>query len=175
MEPWSRRLQALAVQTAAFAIEPESGRLLVQAQQPDQPSAAAVRVPDAVAVGRAFSLPQWVGAGVEASDPVVVQTGAGAWTYAAEIPCAAGAIPADAWCWARLELEVATGQIGIGPVVGNELLYEETVPASKGRTTVFLKIADPRVTGIMIRNSGLAAPSRVRLFAAALEREPKTA
>jgi hypothetical protein len=176
VEPWSRRLQALAVQTAAFAIEPETGRLLVAAtRQPDQPSVGATRVFEGLAVDRAFSLPHWSGAGVEAGDPVVVQTGAAAWTYAAEIPCAAGAIADDLWCWARLDLEVMTGQVGIGPVVGNDLLYEETVPASKGRTTLFLKIADPRVTGIMIRNSGLAAPSRVRIFGASFEREPKSA
>ena len=79
-------------------------------------------------------------------------------------------LPVDAgsWCWARVDLEVISGQIGVGRLIRDELHDEHLVLASQGRITAFVKILGGGGS-ILIRNGALNVASTVRLFDAALE------
>jgi hypothetical protein len=80
-----------------------------------------------------------VGVHVEAGPPVSVTTGTVSWSYATAIPVhSALTVDADSWYWARLDVEVLSGQVGVGWLVGDDLQDEHLIAASQGRTSAFL-------------------------------------
>lgn len=169
-DPWSPRLGALSVRTAAFTLDDEGVVVPAPSRQPDRPVEPCSRIEGGLALDRTFALPQWRDAAVDTGPPCRVRTGRDPWSYAGEIPFTlTNALQDGFWYWARLEIRVLIGQIGIAPIVGNDLLDEQT-SSPEGPTTVFLKITDPRTTGIMIRNSGLPGPSAVDVLSASIER-----
>jgi glycosyltransferase involved in cell wall biosynthesis len=177
VDPWSARLQKLSVSTSAFTIDEEIGHLTVTAQQFNQPPHATKHILNHLALDRAYSLPGWKGAAVDLAKTTgsfVVRTGPEAWAYAAVIPWESlPELNADLWYWACLDIEVLAGRVGIAAFVGDDLIDEQTAAASHGRKTVFVRITDPQITGIMIRNGGLPVESRIRVHAAWLECAPR--
>jgi hypothetical protein len=182
VDPWSARLQRLSARTSSFIID-ESGKLTVIPYQSSRPTPVTSHVITDLALDRAYSLPHWEGAAVdhaEGTGACVVRTGPQAWAYAAVIPWVSPPdLDPDLWYWACLDVEVFTGRVGIAAFTGDDLLDEKTVPVSNGRTTVGVRIPDPRIKGIkgikgiMIRNGGLPVRSRIRVQAARLECEPR--
>ncbi len=170
IDPWAPRLLALAVRTGAFLVD-ERGQFVAQAApQPNVPATETTSVAGSLATGAIFSLPHWK-ATLQPGVPVLIETSPQAWTYAAQIPLAKpdprGGLH---WYWARLDVHVLTGQVGVAAIAGNDLRHEVMVPASAGPMSVFVRVDSADIDGIMIRNGALGERSRVRLFGASLER-----
>jgi len=176
-DPWSPRVAALAVRSHAFTIEPSSGRFdVVSDKQPGEPPGATSAADGWVQLDAIFSSPVWKDAQVVRDAEIEVSTGTSSWSYAAQIPLTI-AEPMDPhrWYWLRLQLEVLSGQVSIGLLVGQTMIQERIVSAAQGDTTVFLNITSPDVTGVIVRNGALNEASRARVSVATVESCEKSA
>jgi hypothetical protein len=176
-DPWSPRLHRLATMSSAFTIEVQSGRFVAGAiPQPNKPRTATIDTSNTLDVRRTNALSIWIdaGAAIEQGPAMVVRTPRVPWSYAAQIPLVISEpLEATSWYWAKLDMEVLSGRIGVGLLVDRDILHEQTATAANGRTTVYVKISRCDADGIVIRNSGFGGAGEVRLWAASVERSPK--
>ena len=121
------------------------------------------------------SLAQWQGACAEKKGGTIrVTMGPAPWAYAAQIPLSLSEpLDGQCWYWARLQVHVLQGQVGIGFLVGDDLLGEKLLPAARKSGDIFVKLWRSNASALMIRNGSLGRPSVVELSGASVESCPK--
>jgi glycosyltransferase involved in cell wall biosynthesis len=175
LDPHSPRLARLARRSEAFEID-ASGRFVVNASpQPGAPAGDTQSVDGLIEITALHSHPSWNPAEVRSGTPTRVITGPGSWHYSALLPLAAGnGLDRKRWYWAKLNVRVQYGQVGIGLLAPDDILSERMIVPEDGRLDVFVRLNHPDATGIMIRNGSLGGPSTVEIFSATVECALKT-
>jgi glycosyltransferase involved in cell wall biosynthesis len=172
-DPSASRLLRLQKQTLAFTIEPSTGRFsLASDVQPDLPPGQTECADTPLRLEELHALGQ--NATVGRGDTVRVVTGRVPWNYTAEIPLLLSTeMDRDRWYWARLNVRVLSGQIGVGILVENDIYNERLIGAEDGRTEVLIKISHPSARALMIRNGSFPASSVLEIFGATVESFPR--
>ena len=134
--------------------------------------------PRAAVFGRlACSAPpsHWTGAAILGPDPLTLRTAASPWGFSFEMPAPAlNGGSGRGQCWARLELEVTDGSVGISMVTPDEKLHDERIfDDTSGRAVAFFPLAADAASraGLMVRSGGHPS-STVRIFQAVVLRDP---
>lgn len=117
----------------------------------------------------------WPGAAILGFDPLTLRTAASPWGFSLEMVAPALSGNAEhGQRWARLELEVFDGSVGISMVTPDQKLYGERVfDATAGRAVALIPLAADSASpaGVMVRSGGHAS-STVRIFQADLLNDP---
>jgi hypothetical protein len=173
-DPHSRRLSALARMTEVFEVD-ASGRFSVLPRpQPLAPCEPTVRLNGILRLNEIRSDPLWRGAKVDRGMSVRVTTPKRRWAYSALVP-----LPYDDgvddqnWYWARLNMKVHTGQVGIGLLSSDGIFSERLVSPMDGRVDVFVRLNQLAAAGVMIRNGECGGRSLVEIFDTVVEYSPK--
>src|SRR5262249_9650015 len=137
--------------------------------QPSLPSVPTQPVEALVSLHDIHTLPNWQSA-IERRDPLKVVTSKDPWNYAAQIPVRVeGHLAEDRWYWIRIDLQVMSGQVGIGLLTDGEIQDERLVLAGEGQTSVVVRVCHRLTSVVMIRNGSLPGRSVVQIFRVAAE------
>jgi len=173
-DPYSKRLSRLARRSDAFEIGPSGQFLIKPNPQPRTPEVPTVPVSEVLNLDEMYSHRVWRRAKVFRGTPARVRTQTGPWNYSALIPLARGDWrDAKVWYWAKLNVQVITGQVGIGLLDANDIVNERLVSAEDGRVDVFVRLNWPAADGVMIRNGSIRGRSIVEIFSVTVETTPK--
>jgi len=169
-EPHSVRLSELARRSEAFEISPSGLFILKPPPQPDAPSGITQSIDQVLKLGETHAESWWTGANVELGTTVRITTVPGPWSYSALIPLASNhEWPLDLWCWVKLNLQVLSGEIGIGLFAADNIQNERTISPEHGRVDVFIRMNHPGATGVMVRNGLREGRALVEIFGATVE------
>jgi hypothetical protein len=175
LEPSSPRLLRLVEKSPSVAIDSLTGHVTLKADpQPDKPLSRTMRTEGFIDVKETKSLAIWGPAKTENQGRTIrVTTGSASWGYAAEIPLfLPKGLDGEYWYWVKIQAQVLHGQVGIGILIGDDLLNEKMIAAgSKGDVFVILDRANAK--SMIIRNGGLESPSVIELSSASVEYCPK--
>ena len=170
LNPRSVRLRKLARDTLAFEIDPAGGFAPKTKVQPDTPSGRTQAAKGLLCLDEIESLAHW-DADIDRRDMLRVVTGKAPWAYASRIPLHLGdGLDKDHWYWARLNVQVLAGQVGIGLLADHDLCQERLIGPAEGRLDVFVRISDSSAEALLIRNGALPGQSVLMVFDATGER-----
>jgi hypothetical protein len=87
------------------------------------------------------------------------------WSYAAQIPLNATDRENDGrWIWARLDVQVRHGQVGIGLFADNDICNERLICPADGRIVIHVRITHRSAAALMIRNGSIPGSSVIEIF-----------
>jgi glycosyltransferase involved in cell wall biosynthesis len=179
LEPHSPRLARLARRSEVFEIDALGQFTVNPTPQPWSPPGETRAVAGLMDTREIYSDQSWLPAKVRKGSrflsrrPTVIVTAPGPWNYSALIPLKSGMDP-RLWYWAKLNVRVLSGQVGIGLLVPDDILSERLVGAEEGRVDVFVRLNRPSAAGIMIRNGSLnGGPSTVEVHSLTVECSPR--
>lgn len=161
------RLRGLARRSGAFEIDRDSGCLREIAHpQPNTPPCTAEIVEGILSLVQAESPPHWQNdwqdAGVDHypgdARGVVITTSPQPWCYAAQIPVS-GTLDPKYWYWAKVNLQVRSGQIGVGILADGDVLGEELYHPASGPVVALLRLNHDGAQAILVRNGSSRGPS----------------
>ena len=121
--------------------------------------------------------PDWEGAAVAGSSPLTLQTASAPWGYSLQFRVprrSASKNPGGGQYWARFDLEVVRGTIGISIYAPSEqLIGEQFFRQNAGRITALIPIPPELAPDVplMVRSGGEAS-SAARIYSADLLRDP---
>jgi len=175
LAPDSPRLARLARKSEAFEID-QLGRFTANpTPQPVAPLGDTRTVAGSVAIDEIHSPSYWDPAEVQSGLPVRVVTGPGPWSYSALLPLKPGSgFDQQFWYWAKLSVQVQSGQVAIGLMTPDDILSESLIAPEDGRVDVFVRLSRSDSPGIMIRNGSLGGPSAVDVFSVTVESARKS-
>lgn len=179
-DPQSARLMKLARRTQAFDIDSFGRFARTQNAQPEAPNGQAESVNGRLSLDDIQSFPYWVGASVESGESHRVTTGEAPWGYAAQIQLSPAIwTDQDQWYWAKLDVRVESGQIGIALLTDDSICNERVISPFEGRISVFVRInsviKQDAAAAVMIRNGSIPGRSVLEVFGLSIERAPKAA
>ena len=120
--------------------------------------------------------PHWTGASIVGQDPLTLHTAGAPWGFSLEmaLPKSVRENLQSGQYWARIELEVVEGSVGISMFTSNqELAGEKIFQPTDGRAVTLIPLTpeiDP-ATPVMVRSGGRSA-SVLRVYQAELLRDP---
>ena len=133
--------------------------------------------PRAVALARYASStpsPDWDGAAIVGNDPLTLQTASAPWGYSLKFHLPSGTpVRGGGQYWARFDLEVISGAVGISLYIEDQLIGERMFRQGTGRSTALIPFpieAAPDAP-LMVRGGGTAS-SVVRIQGAELACDP---
>jgi hypothetical protein len=169
-DPHSPRLLRLAQQSERFEIDSSNHFLIKPLPQPRTPVEPTVRVDGVLGLDEVRSNPEWRGARVERGATIRVTTVAKRWHYSALIPLLLGdERMAGTWHWAKLNVQVHAGQVGIGLLASDNIFDERLISPEDGRVDVYVKLNRPAAEGVMVRNGSIGGRAVVEIFSATVE------
>ena len=127
---------------------------------------AAAKVIGSANLGDLYSEPNWIGANVSAGNPTVVETVDAAWGYSAILPL--GGLrqghqsEGHPFFW-QVDAEVSRGEVGLGLIEREELIFERRLKAADGRMRIYLPATATEVS-LMVRNGAEVGTSRVAIY-----------
>ena len=173
-DPHSPRLLKLAKRTEAFEISPAGQFEIRPLPQPLAPTGPTRSVDGGPRLAETYARPEWKGARVLHGSSVRVLTTTPPWSYSALIPLASvNGVESNSWFWAKLNVDVHFGQVGIGVLASDDLFSERLISKHEGRMDIFVRLNQPTANGLMVRNGSLLGPSMVEIFSATTVSAPK--
>jgi glycosyltransferase involved in cell wall biosynthesis len=146
------RLDPIYARTSEFVeanhlgtVDPKTGAISII---PSEPSSAAKPVAGTL---QFVTFPYWPGARILEQIPFTIQMADSAWGYSAMASPLDAALGSEL-LWLRLDVEVKTGSVGVGRLVGERLLGERIVSAGEGVVTVFIPFIEGTKGHVMLRN-----------------------
>jgi hypothetical protein len=126
----------------------------------------AAKVIAEVDLGDLYSEPHWIGASVRLDEPTIVETVNTAWGYSAILPLARLRQQyhrmGNALFW-QIEAEVCSGEVGVGLIESDELVFERLLNTGDGRMTIYLPAAGT-AADLIVRNGAQGGISRVAIY-----------
>lgn len=173
-DPQSVRLSDLARRSEAFEISSTGAFTLKPPAQPEAPRGPAQSSDAVLKLEDIYAAPWWEGAKIECGRTARVTTSSKPWSYSALIPLPSEQISeAGFWYWAKLNLQVLSGEIGIGLFAADNIHGEQTISPEHGRIDVFVRLNQPKATGIMVRNGSHQGQAVVEILGATVESAPR--
>jgi Glycosyl transferase family 2 len=159
-DPHAVRLSELARKSEAFEISSSGEFLLKPPPQPHTPQGPAQSIDGLLKLEDIHAKSWWNGAQVEHGTPTRVTTAPEPWSYSALIPLT----PSGRRCWAKLNLQVRSGEVGISLFAADTIYNEQTIAPEHGRLDVFIRISEPGAAAVMIRNGSQPGASVAEIF-----------
>ena len=177
-DPHSARLSELAQRSKAFEIS-SSGQFIFK--PPSQPPAAfgpTQLVDGLVKLEEIHTEAYWTGAAVSKGSRLGitarVTTASAPWSYSSLIPLAsADELPTDRWYWVKLNLRVLSGEIGVGLWTPHNIYNEQIISFEQGHVDVFIRLNQPGIMGVMVRNGSRQGSAVVEISDATVVCVPK--
>lgn len=176
-EPASARLLRLAERSRAIVIDPVTGRVSLKSDtQPDKPPSPTAQMEGSIDVREIKSVGIGEGAAIEKQNRAVkVTTGSASWAYAAEIPLSLpDRLDRKYWYWVKIHVQVLRGQVGLGLLIGDDVLNEKMVAIGSEVLDIYVRLDTVKAKSVIIRNGSLSV-SVIELFGASVEYCPKQA
>ena len=174
-DPHSARLSELTRTSQAFQISSSGIFELKPPPQPQAPVGPMQPLDGLLRLEETHTNTWWTGAAVERGTTIRVTTASEPWSYSALIPFSSGnPLQTDLWYWARLNVQVLSGEIGIGLFAADNIYNEQTITPEHGRVDVFVRMNQPQAAGVMIRTGSRHGPAVLEIFEATVACAPRT-
>ncbi len=177
-DPHSARLSELGRTSKVFEISASGQFILKPPSQPPAPSGPMRPIDGVLNLEELHTEAYWTGAAVSkrggGGTTATVTTASEPWSYSALIPLASGPeLETDLWFWVKLNLQVLSGEIGISLWTPENIYNEQIISFEQGRGEVFIRLNQPGIMGVMVRNGSRQGSAVVEIFDATVVFAPR--